>query len=176
MFKMDLFEAIQNRRSIRQYKKQDLPQGTVEKLVDAARMAPTAGNVQPYALVIVTEEKIKQQLSQAAFGQRNVQEVPVVIVVCADEKRAAEAYGDRGKTLYCIQDTAVVTQNILLTAHALGLGTCWVGAFKEGDVRKIVNAPKGMRPVAMIPVGYPNESPAQTSRRPESELVHKETF
>jgi nitroreductase len=82
----------------------------------------------------------------------------------------------RGKALYCIQDTAAAIENILLTACTLGLGTCWVGAFKEEDVRVVINAPKEMRPVALIPVGYPNESPAAKPRRPISEVMHRETF
>ncbi len=173
---MELFEAIQKRRSIRHYKKQPLPEGAVEKLVEAARLAPSAGNVQPYKLVIVKNEDIRQKLSTAAYGQKDVAEVPVVFVVCADEKRASEGYGDRGKTLYCIQDTAAVVQNILLTACSLGLGTCWIGAFKEEDVKKIVNAPDEMRPVALIPVGVPDEAPAARSRRLLGEFVVTDTF
>ena len=173
---MDVSEAIQGRRSIRNYKKQPLPENTVEKIVDAARMAPSAGNVQPYEFVIAQEEKTKQQLSQAAYNQRDLQEAPLVIVVCADEKCASQSYGDRGKTLYCIQDTAAAIQNILLTAYSLGLGSCWIGAFKEEQVKKVINAPAGIRPVAMIPIGYPNESPTQRSLRPVRELIHKETF
>jgi nitroreductase len=99
-----------------------------------------------------------------------------VFVVCADESRAKESYGDRGKTLYCLQDTAAATQNILLMACSLGLGTCWIGAFREEEIRKVIKAPSEMRPVALIPVGYPNESPRARSRRPASEVVYKETF
>ncbi|MBE3116347.1 nitroreductase family protein [Candidatus Bathyarchaeota archaeon] len=173
---MDLLEAIVDRRSIRQYKKRDLPEGTIEKLVDAARMAPSAGNAQPYEFVVAQEEKTRQRLSQAAYNQKDIQEAPVVIVVCADEKRASQSYGERGKNLYCIQDTAAAVQNILLTAYAMGFGTCWIGAFKEDEVKKVINAPKHIRPVAMIPIGYPNESPAARSRRPVKELIHKEAF
>jgi hypothetical protein len=95
---------------------------------------------------------------------------------CADEKRAQESYGYRGKTLYCLQDTAVAIQNILLTACSLGFGTCWIGAFKEDEVRKVINAPPEMRPIALISVGYPNEAPKARHRRPVSEIMHKETF
>ena len=115
-------------------------------------------------------------ISQAAYGQKNLQEAAIVIVVCADEKRAAESYGDRGKTLYCIQDTAAAIQNILLTACSLGLGSCWIGAFKEEQIKKIINSPKGIRPVALIPIGYPDEAPKARQRRPLSEIMHKETF
>ena len=173
---MDLLDAIAKRRSVRTYKKQDLPQGTVEKLLEAARQAPSAGNVQPWEFVVASTQKTKMDLSQAAYGQKSLQEASVVIVVCADEKRAAESYGERGRTLYCLQDTAAAIQNILLTACSFGLGSCWIGAFKEDEIRKVINAPKEMRPIALIPVGYPNESPKARPRRPVSEIMHKETF
>jgi nitroreductase len=173
---MDVLEAIQKRRSIRSYLKKNLPQEVVNQLLEAARWAPSAGNVQPWAFVVVSSEAMKQKLSMAAFGQRDLEEASVVIVVCADQKRAEQSYGARGKTLYCIQDTAAAVENILLTATSLGLGACWIGAFKEEEIWKAIKAPKDTRPVALIPVGYPNESPPARSRRPLSEIVHKETF
>jgi nitroreductase len=173
---MDVFEAIKNRRSIRAYKQQDLPSGTIEKLLESARWAPSAGNVQPWAFVVATKPQTKRNLSLAAYNQSDVEEAPAVIVVCADEKRAAESYGERGRTLYCHQDTAAAVQNILLSAQALGLGTCWIGAFKEEQVRKVINAPGFLRPVALIPIGYPNELPEARDRRPLSEIMHWETF
>ncbi len=173
---MDLLEIIKNRRSIRTYKKQDLPHGTVEKLLEAARWAPSAGNVQPWAFVVASSLEMKQHLSTAAFGQKHLEEASIVIVVCADEGRAEQSYGVRGKSLFCLQDTAAAIQNIMLTAYSLGLGSCWIGAFKEGEVRTVISAPKGMRPVALIPVGYPNEAPAARRRRPLSEIMHNETF
>jgi nitroreductase len=173
---MDLLEIIKNRRSIRSYKKRDLPQETIDMLLEAARWAPSAGNVQPWAFVVASSQKMKQNLSTAAFGQKALEEASIVIVVCADEKLAEQSYGKRGKSLLCLQDTAAATQNILLTAYSLGLGSCWVGAFKEDEVRRVIKAPKQMRPIALIPVGYPNEAPPATSRRPVSEIMHKETF
>ncbi|MCL5877841.1 MAG: nitroreductase family protein [Candidatus Bathyarchaeota archaeon] len=173
---MELASAIKARRSIRTFKKQDIPQETINELIEAALLAPSAGNVQSWAFVLVKEPDTKQALSKAALGQSPVAEASVVFVVCADEKRAQQSYGERGRTLYCIQDTAAATQNILLTACSLGLGTCWVGAFKEAEVRKIIKAPEEMRPVTMIPVGYPNEFPPARSRRPATEVVYHENF
>jgi len=173
---MDFLEIITKRRSIRNYKKQDLSPEIVEKLLEAARWAPSAGNVQPWAFVVASTEKTKQDLSVAAYGQKDVEAASVVIVVCADEKRALESYGERSKTLYCLQDTAAAVQNILLTAQSLGLGSCWIGAFKEDEVKMVIAAPLGMRPVAMVIVGYPNEAPAARNRRPLSEIMYKEKF
>ena len=173
---MELLQAIKGRRSIRVFKKQNVPEEIVEKLIDAASWAPSAGNIQPWEFVIVRKPVVKKKLAQAALNQAFVEEAPVVIVVCADKTRSSMGYGLRGKTLYCIQDTAAATQNILLTAHSLGLGACWVGAFNEDEAKKAVNAPEGIRPVAIIPVGYANEAPSQRDRRPLSQIMHHESF
>jgi nitroreductase len=173
---LDLLDVITKRRSIRSFKKQELSQTIIEKLVEAARWAPSAGNFQPWVFVVASSQKIKQNLSIAAYSQKALEEASIVIVVCVDEKRAAESYGVRGKTLYCIQDTAAAIQNILLTAHSLGLGSCWIGAFKENEIKIVIEAPKEMRPIALIPIGYPNESPPVRNRRTLSEIMYKETF
>jgi nitroreductase len=173
---MDVLEAIKGRRSIRAFKKEDISAETVDKLLDAARWAPSAGNIQPWEFIIVRKPEIKARLVEAALDQSFIGEAPVVMVVCADEDRSSQRYGPRGKTLYCIQDTAAAVQNILLTAHSLGLGTCWVGAFNEDETRNILNIPLGTRPVAIIPVGHPDESPSPRSKRPALQTVHHETF
>ncbi len=173
---MELLEAINGRRSIRAFKTQDVEEATVMKLIEAARWAPSAGNLQPWKFVIVRKPSLKKALAKAALNQAHVEDAPVVIVVCADEKRSSMGYGIRGKLLYCLQDTAAATQNILLTAHSLGLGSCWVGAFDEESAREALNIPEGVRPVAIIPVGYPAETPRQRDRRPLTEIVHREGF
>ena len=173
---MDVLEAIKGRRSIRAFKNQGVPAEIVEELIDAARWAPSAGNIQPWEFIIVRKPRINRRLVEAALGQMFIEEAPVVIVVCANEERSSQGYGERGKTLYCIQDTAAAMQNIHLTAYSLGLGTCWVGAFREEETRKILKIPRGMRPVAIIPVGYPAESPTARMRKSTSQIVHYETF
>jgi nitroreductase len=173
---MELSEAIKGRRSIRAFKKQNVPEETVEKLIEAASWAPSAGNIQPWEFVIVRKPAVKKKLAQAALNQAFVEEAPVVIVVCANETRSSMGYGLRGSTLYCIQDTAAALQNVLLTVHSLGLGACWIGAFNEGEAREAVNAPEGIRPVAIIPIGYANEAPPQRSRRPFTQIMHYEIF
>jgi nitroreductase len=106
---MEVFEAIRNRRSIRQFTDQVVSKEMISKLVEAARMAPTAGNAQAYQMVVVRQNEQEQSLSKAAFGQKQVETASAVFVVCADLKRAMNSYGDRGRSLYCIQDTAAVT-------------------------------------------------------------------
>jgi len=173
---MDVLEAIKGRRSVRAFKSEDVSEEIVEKLVDAGRWAPSAGNIQPWEFIVVRKPEIKRRLVEAALGQTFIEEAPVVIVVCANETRSSQGYGVRGKTLYCIQDTAAAIQNIHLAAYSLGLGTCWVGAFREEEARKTLKIPHGIRPVAIIPVGYPAESPSPRSKRSISQIVHYETF
>jgi len=173
---MELSEAIKGRRSIRAFKKRDVPEEIVEKLIDAASWAPSAGNIQPWEFVIARKSAIKEKLAQAALDQAFVEEAPLVIVVCANETRSSMGYGFRGRTLYCIQDTAAAIQNILLTTHSLGLGACWIGSFNEDEAKEAVNAPQGIRPVAIIPVGYANEVPPRRDRRPLSWIMHHESF
>lgn len=173
---MDVVEAIKGRRSIRAFKSMEVSQETVEKIIDAARWAPSAGNVQPWEFIIIRESKTKRRVAEVALDQTFIEEAPVVIVVCANENGSSQGYGIRGKTLYCIQDTAAAIQNILLTAYSFGLGTCWIGAFKEEEARETLKIPSGIRPIAIIPVGYPAEKPQPRSKRSMNQMVHYETF
>jgi len=173
---MDLMDAIKGRRSVRRFKNQAIPNELITQLIEAATSAPSAGNIQPWEFVIVKNSITKEKLLKASHNQVSIQEAPVVIVVCADQQRSSTGYGNRGETLYCLQDTAAAIQNILLTAHSLGLGTCWIGSFNEDEAKEAVKAPDGVRPIAMIPVGYPNVTPRQRSRRPVSEVVHQDRF
>ncbi|MFQ5999813.1 MAG: nitroreductase family protein [Candidatus Bathyarchaeia archaeon] len=173
---MDVFEAIKRRRSVRTYTSEEVSEEDVKKLIEAARWAPSAGNIQPWEFVIVTNAETKRRLSAAALHQTFIEEAPVVIVVCANVARSSWGYGSRGANLYCLQDTAAATENILLAAHALGLATCWVGAFHEDEVAKVVNTPRNVRPVAIVPVGHPAKKPEAPPKRSLREIVHYETF
>jgi len=173
---MDVSEAITGRRSIRAFKRENVSEEIVEKLVDAARWAPSAGNIQPWEFIIIRETRIKRKLANAALNQTFIEEAPVVIVICACEILSSQRYGDRGKELYCLQDTAAAVQNLLLLAYSFGLGTCWVGAFKEEEVRETLRVPDGTRPVAIVPVGFPAETPQPRRRKPVKEISHHEVF
>ena len=173
---MDVLRAVKGRRSIRAFRNQDVSEETVEKLLEAGTWSPSAGNIQSWEFVIVRKPDIKEKLVEAAWGQSFIAEATVVVVVCANNDRSSERYGDRGATLYCIQDTAAAVQTILLVAHSIGLGTCWIGAFDEDAVREVIRAPNGVRPVAIVPLGHPAETPRPRERRPLAQIVHRETF
>ncbi|HIE23642.1 MAG TPA: nitroreductase family protein [Candidatus Korarchaeota archaeon] len=173
---MDVMEAILGRRSIRRFQPDPVPEEDLRRILEAATWAPSAGNRQSWEFVVVKDPNRKRDIARAALGQWFIAEAPVVVVVCANMDRSASRYGDRGRKLYCIQDTAAAIQNMLLVAYSMGYGTCWVGAFDEGSVAKIINAPSGVRPVAIIPIGKPAESPGPRSRIPLEKVVHEETF
>jgi nitroreductase len=173
---LDVNEAIKQRRSIRKYTDEEVSDNDIELLLEAALWAPSAGNVQPWEFVVVKDPETKHRLALAALNQTFVEKAPVVIVVCADLNKAKRSYGGRGEKLYSIQDTAAATQNINLTAHSLGLATCWVGAFKEKDAAKAVNAPKNVVPVAIVPVGHPAEKPMAPQKRSARDAVHHDSF
>ncbi|MEW6244131.1 MAG: nitroreductase family protein [Bacillota bacterium] len=167
----DVIDAINDRRSIREFTADDVPEATVTRLLEAACRAPSAGNRQPWFFYLVRAQKVKSALARAAYDQRFLEEAPWVIVVCAEPERSAERYGKRGRELYCIQDTAAAVQNILLAADGFGLGTCWVGAFDEMRAAQVLEIdPEVRRPIAMIPVGIPASRPSPRARRPVSEV------
>lgn len=126
--------------------------------------------------MIVKEEETKKQLAGAAFGQSFISEAPVVVVVCANIPRTTSRYGERGSNLYVIQDTAATTQNIHLMAYALGYATCWVGAFNDEKVKKVIKAPKEIRPLAIVPIGKPDKKPQAPPRRSLEEITHTNSF
>jgi nitroreductase len=167
----DLLPYLKGRRSIRKFKSQAVPQEFIDKILEAGTFAPSAGNVQPWRLFLVYNTEIKQKLAQAALDQRFMEKAPLVIVVCADRNRAQSIYGERGESLYMYQDTAAFVQNMLLEAFSLGLGSCWMGAFEDAQVSEIMMLPHHLRPVAIIPLGYPDEKPAPRRRRDWREIM-----
>ncbi|MCW4035805.1 MAG: nitroreductase family protein [Candidatus Bathyarchaeota archaeon] len=173
---MRIPEAISERRSVRAFTSRDISEQEVELLVEAACLAPSAGNLQPWEFIVVRDPATKGRLVDAAHGQSFIREAPVVFVVCAVPRRSASGYGSRGRELYCLQDTAAAVQNLMITARENGLGSCWVGAFDERRASAALGLPDWARPVAIVPVGYPAESPRRRPRRPLSEVIHRDKW
>jgi len=173
---MDVFDAIKGRRSVRAFRSDPVKEEDLQRILDAARLAPSAGNCQPLELVVVRDRATRQRLALAAHGQSFIAEAPVAIVVCANIPRTSGRYGRRGEELYCIQDTAAATQNIHLAAYALGYATCWIGAFDEGIAADAIKAPAGVRPLAIVPIGKPAEKPSPPQRMPLDKIVHENGF
>lgn len=169
---MDLLTAIRTRRSVREFRDDPVPEEVLRGLLDAANWAPSAGNLQSRDFIVVRERATREALARAALDQEFVAEAPVVVVVCGNAKRVSGRYGARGRELYMIQDAAAATQNLLLAAHEAGLGAVWVGAFDESATAAILSLPAHVRPLALVPLGPPEESPEPRDRLPESRFVH----
>jgi len=167
---MEFLEAIRERRSIRNFQKKDIPQKIVDKLIDSLIWAPSAGNLQARKFFFVKDVKLKEDIAAAALNQDFIAEAPLVIVGCTDS-RISGRYGERGEYLYTIQDVAVSIMGMMLVAHENGLGTVWVGAFREEEVCDILKLPKNLRPVAIVPVGYPAKIPSPPQRVSRHEAV-----
>ena len=140
-------------------------------MLTAMCRAPSAGNLQPWRFIVVRDHGVRSALANAAYDQGFIAEAPAVFVICADADRSATHYGTRGRTLYVIQDTAAATVNLLISATALGYGSCWVGAFDEDLARHALGLPQKLRPVALVPVGKPAARSIFTERRPWRDVV-----
>ncbi len=172
MAAVDVFEAMEKRHSVRAFDaSREVPQEMVDEVLRCACLAPSAGNVQPWRFTVVRDARVKEALAAAALGQTFVAQAPVVIVVCADLKAHAGSYGRRGVELYAIQDTAAAVQNMLLAATALGLGTCWVGAFREEEAARALDLPPHLRPLALVPMGYAVRAGSQPRKIPHARLT-----
>lgn len=160
---MEVLQAVKKRRSIRRFQNKNIPDELIPHLEDSLLWAPSAGNLQSRRFYFVYRGDVKEKLVKAAYDQDFISQAPLVVVCCSD-LRIELHYGTRGTSLYSLQDVAASVQNLMLVAQSLSLGTVWVGAFREGQVHTILDLPHYLRPVALIPVGYPDEDPSPPGR------------
>lgn len=145
---MDVFEAIQKRKPNRSYKSTPVSNKTLETLLEAARLSPSAKNIQPWHFIVVKNKKKRKALSKGFFG-KILSQVPVAIVLCGDEKASPDWY---------VVDVALAGENMVLAATSEGLDTCWVGDFDESSVQELLGIPKDLRVVALLALGYARET------------------
>jgi len=169
---MNTLEAINARRSIRRYLDKPVEFEKITTILNAAIKAPSAGNLQDWRYIIVSERGLIKQVTNYSIEQYWIQSAPVLIIVCAVPEKHEMYYGLRGKRLYNIQDCAASIQNILLTATELGLGSCWIGAFEEEKVRGLFAIPPEVRPQAIISLGYSDEVPKDRQLAPLENVVY----
>jgi len=170
---MNFFELVKTRQSVRMYLNRPLEEDKLQQILEAAIAAPSAGNLQAYEIYLVRERHHKLALARAALDQYFLAAVPAALVFCAHPARASAKYGDRGKRLYSVQDATIACAFAMLAATNQGLGTVWVGAFNEDEVRKVIGVTDDVVPVAILPVGYPAETPEKTLRRQLDDIVHE---
>lgn len=170
------------RRSIRRFKKMEIEETKLSKVLEAARWAPSWANTQCCELVVVKNDEIKKQLSEVLSPKNPatlaVENAPVVVVVCGALKKAG-FYNEKALTKFgdwYLFDLGIYTQNICLSAHEQGLGTVIVGAFDHDKAAEILKVPKSHEVVAILPMGYPDHSPSPPKRKSMEEFVHNNTF
>ncbi len=170
---MDIFEAIKKRKSIRSYKHKEVEEDKIKKIMDFARLAPSASNRQEWRFIVVKDKDKRKALSKAAKNQSFVEEAPVVIACCAETDNHVMACG---QLCYPI-DVAIAIDHIALCAVSLGLGTCWVGAFYEDEAKMILSVPEEIRIVELITLGYPEDGTVSLKERlPLEDIVFKEDW
>jgi len=166
----EILNIIKNRRSVRKFENEEIPKQTIERLKEALIWAPSAGNLQSRKFYFVFNQKIKEKLINAAMNQDFIAEAPLVIVACADEQ-IERRYGKHGKEIHMICDVAVSVQNLMLLAYSEELGSVWIGAFDENQVKEILDLSVNLKPIAIIPVGYPAETPLPPQRISKDDAV-----
>jgi nitroreductase len=169
---MDVFDAISQRSSVRAYKTTDVEEDKLKKVLEAARLSPSASNRQNWKFIVVKSKETKRKLVKAAFGQSFIGEAPVVIVACGTDSKAVMGCGQPTHTV----DVSIACAFMILQAQELGLGTCWIGAFDQDDTKKILNIPGHVRVVAVIPLGYPSHPPSQKFRKSLDQVVCFEEY
>ena len=167
---MELYEAIKNRRSIRHYEKREVEKAKLDKILDVAHLAPSAKNIQPWKVLVVTDDELKKGLVEGAKGQEFLREAYCIIVVCVNEKDCYQTLGDY-MTSFAV-DGAIFIDHLTLAAYAEGLGTCWIGKFSEDKVKKLLGIPDPYRVVGMTPLGYPATKGESRGRKPLDEIVY----
>ncbi|MCX8178216.1 MAG: nitroreductase family protein [Candidatus Aenigmarchaeota archaeon] len=152
---MDVFDAIESRVNVKVFDKRDVPEELIAQVLMAGTFAASAGDIQPWEFVVVKEKSAKTEISLACLRQRHVEDAPLLIIVCANLEKVALKFGQRGKEFYAIQDTGACIQNMLLAAHALGLGASWVHAFEEEAIKRILKLPDKIKPLGVLTIGFP---------------------
>lgn len=175
MQKTAFVELAEKRRSVRAYKPDDVPEDLLQTVLEAARLAPSAVNKQPWRFIVVRSETGRRALG-AAYAREWFWKAPVVIAVCILPGEAWTRSFD-GKN-YAMVDGALAMDHLQLAAAELGLGTCWIGAFDPAAAREILNLPDGVEILGMTPLGFPDvePNPRVRSRRPLGESVLKERW
>ncbi|MBN2199951.1 MAG: nitroreductase family protein [Candidatus Aminicenantes bacterium] len=171
---MTVLEAIQKRRSVRKYRPDSVPEEVLRRVLEAARLAPSGKNLQPWRFILVRSAETKERLARASADQTFIAEAPLVVVACADPESSYARMGRYMKSWTV--DVACALEHLMLQAAAEGLGTCWIGAFEEGAVKALLDVPDGIRVLALTPLGYPADDPDFGGRKRLEEIVFYERY
>ncbi len=171
---MDVYEAMRTRTSVRGYRSDPVSDDTLKRILDAARIAPSGKNGQPWTFIVIRDRDIRERLVPACKGQSFIAEAPVVIAACGREDLAYQKMGGYWNSLPV--DIGITFDHLMLAAVAEGLGTCWIGAFIEEEVRSILGVPPEVKIVALTPLGFPKGDRMTRPRKPLEEIIMHERW
>jgi nitroreductase len=171
----EFFGFLSHRSSVRDFRDEPLTGEETDYILSCASTAPSAGNLEAWDVVVVTEEDARSALAEAAYDQQHIGGASTVFVVCANYVRSMSRYGERG-ILYAVQDATIACTYMMLAAHAKRLHSCWTGAFDEEAVREVLSLPQHIRPIALLAVGRGHPPTALTERMAVGEHVHREIW
>jgi nitroreductase len=171
---MKVLEAIQKRRSVRKYKEESIPEETLLRVLEAARLAPSGKNFQPWKFIIVKDKEIKERLAQASAEQFFIAKAPIIIVGCGFPDNSYTRMGRYMKSWSV--DVTIALEHLILQAQEEGLGTCWIGSFEEEEVKAILNVPEDVKVLALTPLGYPDEIPRFRGRKSLDEIISYDRY
>ncbi len=171
---MSILKVIRERKSIRKYKVDSIPEETLFRILEAGRLAPSGKNFQPWKFIVVKDKIIKEKLVSACAGQSFIAQAPIVIAACGFPE---ESYAHMGRYMKSWPiDVAIALEHMILQAWEEGLGTCWIGAFKEDEVKSILEIPRDVKVLALTPVGYPAKESRFRGRKPLEEIISYDKF
>ncbi|MFP4403013.1 MAG: nitroreductase family protein [Candidatus Woesearchaeota archaeon] len=169
---MDTLDCIYNRRSIRKFLNIPVEWFKIGRILEAGLNAPSAGNLIDFRFMVINDDAKKKEIAKHCMNQNWMANAHVYIVVTSTYVKTQRFYGVRGEKLYSIQSAAAATQNMLLAAHSLDLGACWVGAFDEDLVKELLKIPDYARVQSIIPIGYTDEKPPRPPKYSLTDMVH----
>jgi nitroreductase len=171
---MSILDVIRARRSVRAYQNKPIPEDVFLRVMEAARLAPSGKNTQPWKFILVKDQARKRELAEASRGQLFMAEAPLIIVACGYPERSYQKQGNYMQSWPI--DVTIAIDHLMLQAQAEGLGTCWIGAFDENTVKQILGVPPGVKVLALTPLGYPAESPRDRGRKNLEAIVSYEKY
>lgn len=164
---MDAIEALRTRRSIRSFETKPVPMDVIETIIDCARLAPSANNIQPWEFIVVTDAAVRKRIADLTDYGKFIAQAPVCIAVYSKDVK------------HYLEDCSAASENILVAAHALGLGTCWVAGYGKSygePIAEMIGVPKGHKLVALIALGYPAQQGKAYNKRSLKDVLHFERY
>lgn len=172
---MELEEAIKTRRSIRKFQNRKVDETNIVKIIESGMWAPSIGNLQNWYFIVIRKDKMKKEVAKLCMNEMWISTAQVIIVVVSRTDRVINNYGARGE-MYHIQNTSACVENMLLRIHDLGLASTWVSTFDEEELTFLLDLPEHIKPVAVLPIGYPGEKVPIPTRQHLNYKVYNEKW